>query len=55
MAAIGTNEASGDTVYAAIELSKRNWVIGIARPERERPSIVKFRLMLAAVSANVGQ
>ena len=39
MAAIGTNEASGDTVYAAIELSKKNWVIGIARPERERPSI----------------
>ena len=39
MAAIGTNEASGDTVYAAIELSKKNWVIGIARPDRERPSI----------------
>ena len=39
MAAIGPNEASGDTVYAAIELSKKNWVIGIARPERERPSI----------------
>jgi len=39
MAAVGTNEASGDTVYAAIELSKVNWVIGIARPGRERLSI----------------
>lgn len=28
-----------ETVYAAIELSKRTWVLGIAFPDRDRPSI----------------
>jgi transposase len=28
-----------ETVYAAIELSKKTWVLGIARPDRDRPSI----------------
>src|SRR5215468_1733013 len=27
------------TVYAAIELSKKSWVVAIARPDRDRPSI----------------
>ena len=27
------------TVYAAIELSKKSWVVGIAHPDRDRPSI----------------
>lgn len=27
------------TVYAAIELSKKTWVLGIAHPDRDRPSI----------------
>lgn len=27
------------TVYAAIELSKKTWVLGIATPDRDRPSI----------------
>ena len=27
------------TVYAAIELSKKSWVVGIAHPNRDRPSI----------------
>ena len=27
------------TLYAAIELSKKSWVVSIAHPERERPSI----------------
>ena len=30
---------SQGTVYAAIELSKKSWVLGIARPDRDRPSI----------------
>jgi transposase len=33
------NEASRVTVYAAVELSKKSWVISIARPDREQPSI----------------
>lgn len=33
------NELSRNPVYAAIELSKKNWVLGIATPERDRPSI----------------
>src|SRR5471030_2952066 len=28
-----------ETVYAAIELSKNTWVLGIATPDRDRPSI----------------
>src|ERR1700752_4916210 len=27
------------TVYAAVELSKKSWVVAIARPDRGRPSI----------------
>src|SRR6516165_8679965 len=27
------------TVYAAIELSKKSWVVAIARPDRDQPSI----------------
>jgi hypothetical protein len=30
MMAIGVSEASNNTVYAAIELSKKMWVLGIA-------------------------
>jgi transposase len=30
---------SRETVYAAIELSKKTWVLGIALPDRDRPSI----------------
>jgi transposase len=32
-------ETSRETVYAAIELSKKAWVLGVAHPGRERPSI----------------
>jgi transposase len=39
MTTIGASEDSSNTVYAAIELSKKTWVLGIARPERDRPSI----------------
>src|ERR1700726_1980735 len=28
-----------ETVYVAIELSKKTWVLGIAHPDRDRPSI----------------
>ena len=28
-----------ETVYATIELSKKTWVLGIAHPDRDRPSI----------------
>ena len=27
------------TVYAAIELSKKSWVVAIAHPDRDRPSM----------------
>jgi transposase len=30
-----------ETVYAAIELSKKTWVLGIALPDRDRPSIYR--------------
>jgi len=30
---------SRETVYAAIELSKKTWMLGIAHPDRDRPSI----------------
>jgi hypothetical protein len=33
------SEASRETVYAAIELSKKTWVLGIALPDRDRPGI----------------
>ena len=39
MTTIGASEGSSHTVYAAIELSKKTWVLGIARAERDRPSI----------------
>src|SRR5215471_2742579 len=40
-AAMARQETVGSlrTVYAAIELSKKSWVLGIARPDRDRPSI----------------
>src|SRR3982074_1253097 len=28
-----------ETVYAAIEMSNKTWVLGIAHPDRDRPSI----------------
>jgi transposase len=37
-----TTEAAAEareTVYVAIELSKKTWVLGIAHPDRDRPSI----------------
>jgi transposase len=41
--ATGQNSMISDTtVYAAIELSKRSWVVGIAHPGRDRPSIHRF-------------
>jgi transposase len=39
MATKAEREASRETVYAAIELSKKTWVLGIALPDRDRPSI----------------
>ena len=40
MTTIGANEASNQAADAAIELSKKTWVLGIATsPERDRPSI----------------
>lgn len=33
------NEVSRVTVYAAIELSKKSWVVSIAQPDRDQPSI----------------
>jgi transposase len=34
-----TDAAARETVYAAIELSRKTWVLGIAHPDRDRPSI----------------
>lgn len=34
-----STDAAAETVYAAIELSKKTWVLGIAFPDRDRPSI----------------
>jgi transposase len=31
------------TVYAAIELSKKSWIVAIARPDRDQPSIHRIR------------
>src|SRR5215469_13621516 len=39
MASIGDDVRSNTTVYAAIELSKKSWVVAIAHPDRDRPSI----------------
>jgi len=41
------------TVYAAIELSKKSWVLGIARPDRDCPSI--HRLTGGDIGALVGR
>src|SRR5215472_11711511 len=30
------------TVYAAIELSKKSWVVSVARPDRDQPSIYRI-------------
>jgi transposase len=30
------------TVYAAIELSKKNWVISVAHPDQRKPSIYRL-------------
>src|SRR5258708_36622647 len=34
-----STDAATETVYAAIELSKKTWVLAIAFPDRDRPSI----------------
>src|SRR5215470_6382919 len=39
MASMHDSARSKTTVYAAIELSKNSWVVAIARPDRDRPSI----------------
>jgi len=39
MASMHESARSKTTVYAAIELSKKSWVVAIARPDRDRPSI----------------
>lgn len=39
MASRQNNVVSTTTVYASIELSKKSWVVGIAHPDRDRPSI----------------
>jgi transposase len=39
MASMRESARSKATVYAAIELSKKSWVVAIARPDRDRPSI----------------
>lgn len=31
------------TIYAAIELSKKSWVVAILRPERDQPSIHRIK------------
>jgi hypothetical protein len=38
MASMHDSTRSKATVYAAIELSKKSWVVAIARPDRDRPS-----------------
>src|SRR6202023_4377471 len=41
-ATLTTSDAAAEareTVYVAIELSKKTWVLGIAHPDRDRPSI----------------
>jgi transposase len=39
MMCTGAAAETRETVYAAIELSKKTWVLGIAAPDRDRPSI----------------
>jgi len=39
MASMGDDVRSNTTVCAAIELSKKSWVVGIAHPDRDRPSM----------------
>jgi transposase len=39
MTSIDAQAETGETVYAAIELSKKTWMLGIAHPGRDRPSI----------------
>jgi transposase len=39
MASMHDSDRFKTTVYAAIELSKKSWVVAIARPDRDRPSI----------------
>jgi transposase len=36
---MSSTDAPAETVYAAIELSKKTWMLGIAHPDRDRPSI----------------
>jgi transposase len=38
MASMHDSVRSKTTVYAAIELSKKRWVVAIAHPHRDRPS-----------------
>src|SRR5499427_54206 len=37
MASMGDSVRSNPTIYAAIELSKKSWVVAIAHPDRDRP------------------
>lgn len=39
MTSIDPPAEARETVYAAIELSKKTWMLGIAHPDRDRPSI----------------
>jgi transposase len=39
MTSIDAQAETRETVYAAIELSKKTWMLGIAHPGRDRPSI----------------
>jgi transposase len=41
MTSTDTAAEARETVYAAIELSKKTWVLGIAPPDRDRPSIYR--------------
>lgn len=41
MTSTDTAAEARETVYAAIELSKKTWVLGIAPPGRDRPSIYR--------------
>jgi hypothetical protein len=38
MASMHDSTRSKTTGYAAIELSKKSWVVAVARPDRDRPS-----------------
>jgi transposase len=39
MASMHDSARSKTTVYAAIELSKKSWVVAVARPDHDWPSI----------------